>query len=182
MRTFIIKGRGSIVREEHGDLHPLSRGFTLVEILIVLVVIGITIALVSVNFRRDAKTELRDVTQHLALLLQAARTEAISTGKSLAWIAGPATYGFYTRDKERHWTVAFNDPPLVEGALPSQISLVDVQISGAKVPIETPVVFSSSGFNAPFQLELGTGDERMLVIGDAGGNIRPSEIANRAEQ
>jgi len=158
--------------------HHKITGFTLVEILIVLVIIGIGIALVSVNFRVDPKAQLRDETQRLALLLQATRTEAISTGKSLAWIAGPTKYGFYTRDEDRRWTVAFNDPPLAESNLPSQMTLADVQINGAKVPVATPLIFSSSGLNTPFQLELRTIGERgehMWIVGEAGGNIRSTE-------
>ncbi len=165
-------------RSDHAETPRTQKntGFTLIEILIVLVIIGIGIALVSVNFRVDPKAQLRDETQRLALLLQATRTEAISTGKSLAWIAAPTKFGFYTRDEERRWTVAFNDPPLAESNLPSQLTIVDVQINGAKVPIATPLVFSSSGLNTPFQLELRTEHgEQMWVIGDPGGNIRFSE-------
>lgn len=152
-------------------------GFTLVEILIVLVIIGITIALVSVNFRRDAKGELRDEALRLSLLLEAARTEAITTGKSLAWIATPPSYGFYKRDEERRWTVPLNDPPLSQGTLPAQIALADVRINRAQVPVDTPLVFSASGFNPSFRLELAAGRERMLVYGDAGGNIGTAEVS-----
>ena len=153
----------------------LSRGFTLVEILVVLVIIGITIALISVNFRRDPKSELRTEAQRLTLLLQAARTEAITTGKPLAWIALPHAYGFYQRDAERRWSVALTEPPFAQTALPTQISVADVNINRAQMPIDTPLVFSASGLNQPFRLELAAGGERMQVQGDAGGHIGVNE-------
>ncbi len=153
----------------------VARGFTLIEILVVLVIIGIGIALVSVNFRRDAKSELREEAQRLALLLQAARSEAINTGKPLAWIAMPPNYGFYRRDADRRWSVAIDDPPFTRGTLPAQISLADLQINRAQMPVATPLVFSASGLNTPFRLQLESAGERMLVIGDAAGNIRSGE-------
>ena len=153
----------------------LASGFTLIEILVVLLVIGISIALVGVNLHRDPKQELREQSQRLALLLQAARSEAITSGKSLAWIAQPPNYGFYTRDGDRKWTVAMTDDPFGPGVFPGQVSLADVEINHARVPMDTPLVFSASGLNPSFRLELDYAGARMLVLGDAGGSIRAGE-------
>ena len=153
----------------------VDRGFTLIEILVVLVVIGISIALVGVNLHRDPNHELREQSQRLALLLQAARSEAITSGKSLAWIAQPPNYGFYTRGDDRKWTVAMTDEPFGPGVFPGQISLADVQINRARVPVDTALVFSASGLNPSFRLELDYAGARMLVLGDAGGSIRAGE-------
>ena len=156
---------------KHRAVRLSTRGFTLIEILIVLVIIGISVALISVNFRRDSKAELLDETRQLAMLLQAIRTEAISTGKSLAWISGESGYGVFTRDDKRRWTVVVKDLRLKDDALSPQVSIVDMQIAGAKVPITTPLVFSSSGFDAPFQLELASNEERRFINGESSGNI-----------
>ena len=178
------RGRGEICFSSSFILHPssflrrpssLASGFTLIEILVVLVVIGISIALVGVNLHRDPKQELREQSQRLALLLQAARSEAITSGKSLAWIAQPPNYGFYTRDGDRKWTVAMTDDPFGPGVFPGQVSLADVEINHARVPMDTPLVFSASGLNPSFRLELDYAGARMLVLGDAGGSIRAGE-------
>ncbi|HVK56892.1 MAG TPA: GspH/FimT family pseudopilin [Burkholderiales bacterium] len=176
-----LKGGGLSPELGRNPVRSSHAGFTLIEILIVLVIVGITIALISVNFRRNDKAEVRDQAERLALLLQAARTEAISTGKSLAWIGNASTYGFFTRDEDRRWTVAFTDPPLTGGHLTPPISLIDVQINGARTPIATPLVFSSSGLNARFKLELGTAETRMLVIGESGGNIHVKDESATTE-
>ena len=158
----------------------LASGFTLIEILVVLVVIGISIALVGVNLHRDPKQQLREQSQRLALLLQAARSEAITSGKSLAWIAQPPNYGFYTRGGDRKWTVAMTDEPFVAGAFPGQITLADVQINRARVPVDTPLEFSASGLNPSFRLVLDYAGARMLVAGDAGGSIRAGEATEQS--
>ena len=169
--------RGVFLHPSSFILHPSGApGFTLIEILVVLVVIGISVALVGVNLQRDPKSELREQSQRLALLLQAARSEAITSGKSLAWIAQPPNYGFYTRGEDRKWTVAMTDAPFSQGTLPGQISLADVEVNRARVPIDTPLVFSASGLNPSFRLALDYGSARMLVIGDAGGSIRASDV------
>lgn len=157
----------------------LPSGFTLIEILVVLVVIGITIAMVGVNLQRDPKAALREEAQRLALLLSAARSEAIATGKSLAWVADPPNYGFYTRGEDRKWTEPMGEAPLSQGTFPEPIRLALVQINRANVPVNTPLVFSASGLNAPFRLALESSGIQMLVIGEAGGTIRAAEVTDQ---
>jgi general secretion pathway protein H len=157
----------------------LPHGFTLIEILIVLVVIGITIALVGVNLQRDPKNALREEAQRLALLLTAARSEAIATGKSLAWIADPPTYGFYRRGEDRKWTDPMSEAPLSQGTLPEPIRIALVQINKANVPVNSPLVFSASGLNPPFRVVLESSNIQMLVVGDAGGAIRAADVTDQ---
>jgi general secretion pathway protein H len=149
-----------------------NSGFTLVEILVVLVIIGITLALVSVNFAKDDRAELRDEAQRLALLYQAARDEAISTGKAVAWVANGPQYGFFHHDADNKWSDAIGEAPFTEQSFAPRITLVELQVSGAKVPLDTPVVFSSSGMNAPFQATLDIAGERLEITGDAVGLIQ----------
>jgi general secretion pathway protein H len=147
-------------------------GFTLVEILVVLVIIGITLALVSVNFAKDDRAELRDEAQRLALLYQAARDEAISTGKAVAWVANGPQYGFFHHDADNKWGDAIAEAPFTGQSFAPRITLIDLQVNGAKVPLDTPVVFSSSGMNTPFQATLDIAGERLGIMGDAVGLIQ----------
>jgi general secretion pathway protein H len=146
-------------------------GFTLIEILIVLVIIGITIALISVNFARDERAELNETAKRLALILQAANNEAIASGKSLAFIGNTSAYAFYNRNSERQWSKPITETPFAENRLPSSTSIVDLQIDETRVPIATPLIFSSSGFNPSFRIELASSDIRLAVVGESSGNI-----------
>ena len=148
-----------------------NSGFTLVEILVVLVIIGITLALVSVNFAKDDRAELRDEAQRLALLYQAARDEAISTGKAVAWVANGPQYGFFHHDADDKWSEAIAEAPFTGQSFAPRITLVELQVDGAKVPLDTPVVFSSSGMNTPFLATLDIAGDRLGITGDAVGLI-----------
>jgi general secretion pathway protein H len=147
-------------------------GFTLVEILVVLVIIGITLALVSVNFAKDDRAELRNEAQRLALLYQAARDEAISTGKAVAWVANGSQYGFFHSDADNKWSDAIAEAPFTGQSFAPRITLVELQVNGAKVALDTPVVFSSSGMNTPFQAMLDSAGERLGITGDVVGLIQ----------
>jgi general secretion pathway protein H len=57
------------------------RGFTLMEILVVLVLTGILTAAIGLSLVRRDSDRLRDETERLGLLLRAARSEAILTGR-----------------------------------------------------------------------------------------------------
>ena len=166
------KGRGRSDLPVRPWPFRLHSGFTLVEILVVLVIIGITLALVSVKFAKDDRAELRDEARRLGLLYQAARDEAISTGKPIAWVASGPQYGFFHHDEENKWVAPIDEGPLTVQTFASRITLVDLQVNGTKVPLDTPVVFSSSGMNAPFQATLDIAGERLAITGDAGGQIQ----------
>lgn len=61
------------------------RGFTLIEILVVLVLAGILTAAIGLSLTRRDGDRLRDEAERLGLLLRAARNEAILGGRPL-WI------------------------------------------------------------------------------------------------
>jgi general secretion pathway protein H len=161
----------------HTGNRRASSGFTLIEILVVLIIIGVALALISVNFARDPRNELRDEAQRLALLFQAARDEAITTGKPVAWIANGPQYGFFHRDAQNQWKAPLTEAPLVVQSFPPAIALADLQVNAAKVPPDTPVIFSASGANAPFRATLDIGGERLVISGDAVGQIAIQDVA-----
>ena len=52
-------------------------GFTLIEILVVVVIIAVIVSLAGVQLMRGPGDLVREESEHLALLLRAAREEAI---------------------------------------------------------------------------------------------------------
>jgi len=65
------------------------RGFTLIELMVVLAIIAIGVALVSLAIRDPAATRLDNDAARLAALLEMARTEARAGGLDALW--APAT-------------------------------------------------------------------------------------------
>jgi general secretion pathway protein H len=61
------------------------RGFTLIELLVVLAIVAIASTLVAVSLRDSAQSQLDEEAERLAALLEAARTEARSSGIVVRW-------------------------------------------------------------------------------------------------
>jgi general secretion pathway protein H len=67
------------------------RGFTLLELLLVIAIIAIGSAGVSFAFRDSAQNVLDREADKLAVLLEAGRLQSRSTGVALAWVAHSST-------------------------------------------------------------------------------------------
>jgi general secretion pathway protein H len=66
------------------ERHP-SRGFTLIEVMIVLTIIAVTVALVSFTLRDGAQNRLELEAARLAALLEGARAESRALGLPVRW-------------------------------------------------------------------------------------------------
>jgi general secretion pathway protein H len=75
-----------------GSKRLRATGFTLLELLVVMVVIGVATAGVSLSLRDNADSALARDAQRLASLLEAARAQARATGVAAQW--QPTASGF----------------------------------------------------------------------------------------
>lgn len=145
-------------------------GFTLIEMLVVMMIIGVTLAMVSVNFSRDERALLETEAQRLALLFEQARDEAMISARAFAWSSEAGGYRFWQRNLDAKWAVAEDDLFRPRG-LTAPVKVANLSINEAKALLNERIVFSPSGFNAPFALVLTAGKERATVGSDAGGRI-----------
>jgi len=90
-----------------------AAGFTLVEILIVMTIIGITLGMVSLNAIPSPRQDLENEAKRLTLLLQLARDEAIVRNRQVAFEATPERYRFLVRTDEG-WVPVTKDDLLRE--------------------------------------------------------------------
>ena len=74
-----------------------TRGFTLVELLVVMVIIGLTLGMATLNAIPSPRQDLDKEAQRLALLLQLARDEAIVRNRLVAFEANGDRYRFMVR-------------------------------------------------------------------------------------
>ncbi len=147
-------------------------GFTLIEILIVLVIIGVSVALISVNFATPPERALRRTGERLLLAMQAAQSDALITGQSMAMVASGGEYAFVRRDGERQWRVVQTDAPFAPARFDGGAALVQLQINGYPAAAGTPLVFPATGSGVAFALVLEAAGRRIAVLGDTGGAIR----------
>lgn len=146
-------------------------GFTLVEILVVLVIIGITVAMVSINLMPDDKRVLTTEAQKLALLFEQARDEAIISGKEIAWSAEGDKTRFWRKDDQGKWMANSGDDLFRDRDLAPGVKLIELQINSVKAAMNERLIFSPGGMNRPFKLDLGLNVSRVSITGDNMGKL-----------
>src|SRR5258706_76210 len=163
------------MRSTHG-----ARGFTLIELLVVVAIIVIIVALAGGQLMRGPADVVREESEHLALLLRAARQEAILQGRVFAFGAGRESYRFLRLERNGRLKVTGGDELLRPQRLAAGIVIEAFQVEGAaetakETAKETPqdgVVFLPSGELPAFRIVLKSGGARWSVVGAPDGTIR----------
>lgn len=145
-------------------------GFTLVEIMVVMVIIGITLGIVSLNAIPSPQQNLQTEAQRLALLLQLARDEAIVRNRLVAFEAEPDRYRFMVRNETR-WDPVTRDDLLRERNFKSAplTLLLDPPGAGSANPLR--ITFGREPVDKPFVLTLVSGDTRVAIRADGVGHF-----------
>ena len=143
-----------------------SFGFTLLEILVVLIILAVLISAVSVNLTTDSRQALREEAVRLAALITQAHDEAITTGRSLAWQTTDNGYRFLQRAPDRSWQPVADDPTLRARALPAGVSLAGVELPMRGAAAEPLIMLSPTGIHDPFRITLALGNLRVRVSSD----------------
>ncbi|MHB9101487.1 MAG: GspH/FimT family pseudopilin [Sulfuricella sp.] len=153
-------------------------GFTLVEILVVVAIIGIVLAIASVNLLPDDRRTLETEAERVALLFDLARDSAISGGEELAWQADGQRYAFYRRGEDKQWVAETGDEMLRSRDWPTGLKLEAMKINHVAATAEDRLIFAPSGVALPFELVLRLGQKRAVVRGSALGRV---EVVKDAE-
>lgn len=145
---------------------PSNRGFTLIEVLVVVVITAVLVSLVAVQLSPDARQGLQTEAARLAALLAHARDEAIATGVPLAWQGTEAGYRFLQRGPERTWQPTDGDASLRARVLPVGVSVAAIETPATANGANPMVVLSPTGIADPFRITLAHGEHRVRVASD----------------
>ena len=147
-----------------------SGGFTLVEIMVVMVIIGITLGMVSLNAIPSPRQDLQKEAQRLALLLQLARDEAIVRNRLVTFEATPERYHFLVRTETR-WEPIVGDDLLRERAFKGAplALLLDPSSAGTVNPLR--ITFGREPVDKPFVLTLASGGNSVAIRADGVGHF-----------
>ena len=143
-------------------------GFTLLELLVVLVIAGLTLGMVSFNAMPSERQVLQRESQRISLLLQMARDEAIVRNRPIAFEADEHGYRFLIRE-ENVWQLLDQDELL--RARQFERPPVAVAISPSVPQPVLRVVFGREPVDKPFVLTLAAGDSSVTIKADGIGHF-----------
>ena len=147
-----------------------AAGFTLVEVMVVLVIIGITLGLVSLNAMPSTHQNLEGEAKRIALLLQLARDEAIVRNRLVAFEADPEGYRFLVRN-EAQWTPLLQDDMLRGRPFKSAPLKLLLDPAGAGSANPLRITFGREPVDKPFTLTLANGDDSVAIRADGIGHF-----------
>ncbi len=149
-----------------------AHGFTLIEVLVVVAIIVIVVGLVGVQLMRGPADLVKEESEHLALLLRAAREEAILQGRVFAFSAERESYRFLRLERNGRLKATGSDDLLRPQRLPAGIVIEALQIEGAGDAARDGLVFQPSGELPAFRVVIAGTGARWGVVGAPDGTIR----------
>jgi general secretion pathway protein H len=163
-----------------------QHGFTLVELLVVLVVMGIALGMVVVQLMPDDRTILHEEAARLALLLENAGLEARSSGRSMAWSAEKTHYLFWKKNDYNDWARIEDDTSFRPRTLPEGMHITEITVEEQPLKLGEQLALSASSFALPFRIRLSNAAFSTSVVGKSTGEVivessdEQEEAADRA--
>ncbi|RJF97565.1 GspH/FimT family pseudopilin [Noviherbaspirillum saxi] len=147
-----------------------ARGFTLLELLVVLVIAGLLLGMVAFNAMPGERQALQNEAQRIALLLQLARDEAIVRNRPIAFEADNTRYRFLIRE-EKEWQPLGQDDLLREREFARAPIVLSIAPSiDANAPT-LRIVFGREPVDKPFVLTLASGEVSVAIRADGVGHF-----------
>ena len=153
-------------------------GFTLIEMMVVVVVIGIAATLAVVNLGGDSVRDLAREAKRLAGALEHAQALAQWQSETLGVSADGRSYRFWRRDGADLWTALTGDDVLAPRTLATGMTLVAQTYAGAPVPADAILPFRPGGRNEPYAFALASAAGHVVVAGDPIGRVRFAVVAS----
>lgn len=172
-------------------------GFTLLEVLVVVVIIGIltSMAVISVNVL-GGDHEMQQEAERLQAILLQTREDAIMQSRDIGMRLDTTAYEFLQYDgRSGQWVAVEDDPLLRPRTLPDglrlglrledrDVQLKPMQAATDRDPISPQIVLQAAGELVPFDLLLardGT-DQKRRISGTLEGKIEVHDDAQEARR
>lgn len=148
------------------------RGFTLIEILVVLVIVGIMVSLAAVRFLPDDQATLTEEARRLAICLEQAHDQAVADGEPLGFSVEAGGYRFWSLDARNEWVPRDGDDVLKPHVLAAGVQVRALTVNGQSLAVSERLLFLPAGSTAPFVMDLGLNAAGVRLRGDRFGRVR----------
>ena len=147
-----------------------ASGFTLVELLVVMVIIGITLGLATLNAIPSPRQDLENEAKRIALLLQLARDEAIVRNRLVAFEANGERYRFMVRN-DSGWEPVTRDDLLREREFKNSPLQLILEPANTGNPDMLRITFGREPVDRPFVLTMAKGGNTVAIRADGVGHF-----------
>ena len=186
LREYRVLIRANTARSSRCYPAAAQAGFTLIEIMVVLVVIAILMGTVSVGFNSNQEfRSARDYAQRLAMRMELARDRAIQNNQEWGLFIAEDSYEFsYYDDVEGRWIKHGSRPFNLERTKLPLVYDVTVEELAGQLNSDDSVpdlVFFSSGETSRFELNLridGMNQRSWSLSSDGFSNVETNEKRN----
>lgn len=158
-----------------------NRGFTLIEILIVIVIIGITVGFALLAFGDFGNSKrILFAADHLVNTLKMAQQQAILETGTLGLRIDNSSYQILRLQNLSQWQPISNQGIFKAHSFP-QNTIILLKTSYKAPPGYPDIIINSSGDMTPFSLRIGTSKDNILTVltGSHNGNLQFSKPKSR---
>ena len=148
------------------------RGFTLIEVLVVMLLIGIVLGMSTLYIGGDDDSAVKQESERLALLIQTAQQEAILQGTVLLLEVADNGYRFARLNDEDEFEPLDQDDVLRAREMPAGVEMGGLELEGAPED-QTAIVLWPTGELTAFAVNFkqAEGKGRWRVEGSVNGNV-----------
>ena len=146
-------------------LRHTGRGFTLVEILVVLVILALAGGLAIVAVERDERHLAAREAKRFAAALEFAAARAQARNETLG-VSADRMIRFWRRDPNAERWLPLDDDVLGARTLPEPLVAAPATYAGQRVPADAIVPLRASGRNEPFAFTVASPAWQVVVAAD----------------
>lgn len=152
--------------------HSPAAGFTLLEMLVVVLIIGILMGTVSVKLQPRDRDRLRVEAERLTQLMELAAQDAQITGTPIAWTSDGYHYRFWRQGGDAVWSEIRDDGVLRVRSLPDGMVISRLRDESGRTAPNLRLEFPTDGAMSAFSLDLALGTEHYGIAASPVGDVR----------